>query len=125
MLRTNGMNTYSHIHNVSPSLCAGQHGGHTGSSSVMCVHVNGYIWETVSQSTNQKLARLWLQQAGHILEIEKDRGGDKRGKGQKDSRKAFMTSGMIQYFLMIPLSSFTIFFPLKFLQPGIPGLCID
>lgn len=67
-------NTHSHIHYVSSSLGTGQHGGYTGSSCVVCVHMDGYIRETVSQSADQKLAGLWLQQAGHILRRHKGGG---------------------------------------------------
>lgn len=66
------MNTHSHIHYVSSSLSTSQHGGDTGPSCVMCVHMDGYIWEAVSQRADQKLTGLWLQQAGHILEIRRD-----------------------------------------------------
>lgn len=71
----NMINTHSHIHHVSSSLGAGQHGGYPGSSRVVCVHMDGYIGETISQGTNQKLAGLWLQQAGHVLIIQTDKRG--------------------------------------------------
>lgn len=64
------LNTHGHIHHVSSSLGAGQHGGHTSAGRVVRVHVDGYVWETVSQSADQKPAALWLQQAGHVLDVE-------------------------------------------------------
>jgi len=73
--------THRHIHYVSSSLSTSQHGGYTGAGRVVCVHVDGHIGEAVSQRANQKLAGLWLQQAGHILVV---RGEITGGGGERD-----------------------------------------
>lgn len=67
---TSSLNTHGHIHHVSSSPGAGQHGGYTGAGRVVRVHVDGNVRETVSQSADQKLAALWLQQAGHVLDVK-------------------------------------------------------
>lgn len=59
--------THGHVHYVSSGFSTGQHGSYAGSSRVVCVHVDGHIWETVPQSADQELAGLGLQQAGHVL----------------------------------------------------------
>lgn len=65
------MQTHGHIHHISPGFRTGQHGGYTCSRSVVGVDVDRHVWETVPQGTNQKLAGLRLEQAGHVLDTKR------------------------------------------------------
>ena len=97
---TANMNTHCHINYVSSGLSTGQHGSYTGSSCVMGMHMDGHIWETVSQSTDQKLAGFWLQQASHVLVSQ----GEERRTHEQGVVKGLMENEMknmcdIQYIL--------------------------
>lgn len=73
--RRNMINTHRHINYISTRFSAGQHGSNTSSSCVVRVHMDGYVWEAVPQSADQKFTGFWLQQAGHILVGD---GGEER-----------------------------------------------